>query len=176
MSVQATKPRTMNVNEMAGDFLAQKRIAVVGVSESKQSPANLIYKKLKGLGYSAIPVSPHLTSFQGDPCFSDLGSIPGGVDGVVAVTRPDVTGLIARQCADAGINRIWMHQSLASAGTSVSAEAVTFCREHGIQVIAGACPMMFCEPVDFGHRCMRWMLSLTGGMPKGQPAVGHDAG
>jgi len=61
---------------------------------------------------------------------------------------------------------VWMHQSLMMAGTSVSQDAVEFCHENDIAVIAGACPMMYCEPVDFGHKCMRWVLRLVGGLPK----------
>jgi len=26
--------------------------------------------------------------------------------------------------------------------------------------------MMYLQPVDVGHRCMRWMLKVTGGLPK----------
>jgi hypothetical protein len=54
-----------------------------------------------------------------------------------------------------------MHQGL-SKGSSVSAAAVAYCRQHEISVIAGACPMMFGEGADFGHTCMRWILKLTG--------------
>jgi hypothetical protein len=57
-----------------------------------------------------------------------------------------------------------MHQSLAS-GSSVSPAAVEFCRQHDISVIAGACPMMYGPGVDFGHRCMRAIMKLTGGLP-----------
>jgi uncharacterized protein len=48
----------------------------------------------------------------------------------------------------------------------VSEEAVSLGREHGVGVIAGGCPMMFLHGADIGHRCMRWMLNLTGGLPK----------
>jgi hypothetical protein len=48
---------------------------------------------------------------------------------------------------------------------SVSQAAVEHCREHGIAVIPGGCPMMFAEPVDWGHKCMRWLLGVTGGLP-----------
>jgi uncharacterized protein len=51
-------------------------------------------------------------------------------------------------------------------GSSVSPEAVDYCREHGMSVIAGGCPMMYGEGVDFGHACMRWILGLTGRLPK----------
>lgn len=148
------------------DFLTQKRVAVAGVSRTRQDAANLIYRKLKAVGYQVFPVNPNADKFEGDPCYADVRSIRGGVDGVVIVTRPQLTEEIVRQCKDAGISRVWMHQSLARLGTSVSKEAVQYCQENGITVIAGACPMMFCQPVDFGHKCMRWLLHLTGGLPK----------
>jgi hypothetical protein len=25
--------------------------------------------------------------------------------------------------------------------------------------------MMYCEPVDFGHRCMRWILKMQSRLP-----------
>jgi predicted CoA-binding protein len=148
------------------DFLAQKRIAVAGVSRENgnQSAANLIYRRLKATGHEVFPVNPHLTSFGDDRCYPDLQSIPGGVDGVVIVTRPEATERIVRDCDPAGVRRVWMHQSMAK-GSSVSPAAVDYCRQHDISVIAGACPMMFGPGVDFGHTCMRWMLRLTGGLP-----------
>ncbi len=148
------------------DFLAQKRVAVAGVSrkEGHHPAANLIYHRLKATGHDVFPVNPHLQTFEGDRCYPDLRSIPGGVDGVVIVTRPDVTERIVRDCDEAGIRRVWMHQSVRKT-SSVSRDAVEYCRQHDISVIAGACPMMFGDGVDFGHTCMRWVLRLTGGLP-----------
>ena len=149
------------------DFLAQKRIAVAGVSRdnSHHPVGNLIYHRLKTTGHDVFPVNPNLQTFEGDPCYSDLRSIPGGVDGVMIVTRPETTERIVRDCQDAGVRRVWMHQSLAK-GSSVSPEAVEYCREHDINEIAGACPMMFGPGTDFGHTCMRWVLKLTGKLSK----------
>ncbi len=110
-------------------------------------------------------MTPTAATFDGEVCYPDVQSIPGGVDGVLIVTRPEVSEAIVRQCAAAGVPRVWMHQSLMRAGTIVSPEAVLFCHDHGIAVIGGACPMMFCEPVDFGHKCFRWMLKATGSLP-----------
>lgn len=146
------------------DFLAQRRIAVAGVSRTGESVANGIYQKLKGAGYEVFPVNPHAESFDGARCYPDLGSIPGGVDGVVVATRPAVTEDLARQAVAAGVPRVWMHQSFDKANTSVSAAAVSYLEQHGATVIAGACPMMFCSP-DIGHRCIRWILRRTGGLP-----------
>jgi hypothetical protein len=83
----------------------------------------------------------------------------------VIVTRPEATERIVRDCRDAGIQRVWMHQSMRK-GSSVSPGAVEYCGQHGISVIAGGCPMMYGTGVDLGHRCMRWILGLTGGLPR----------
>lgn len=151
---------------MVQDFLAQKRIAVAGVSRdsSHHAVGNLIYQRLKSTEHDVFPVNPHMQTFEGDRCYPDLPSIPGGVDGVVIITRPEITERIVRHCNDAGVPRVWMHQSMRK-GTSVSPEAVEYCRQHDIRVIAGACPMMYGAGADFGHTCMRWILKLTGGLP-----------
>lgn len=156
----------MTTPAIVEDFLAQKRIAVAGVSRenSKHPAANLIYRRLKTTGHEVFAVNPKLQSFEGDRCYANVASIPGGVDGVVIITRPETTERIVRDCVAVGIRRVWMHQSVAK-GSSVSQDAVQYCHEHDISVVAGACPMMFGEGVDFGHACMRWLLSLTGKMP-----------
>ena len=158
--------RRTTLDAKVDDFLAQKRIAVAGVSRDKSHHpvGNLIYRRLKTTGHDVFPVNPNMESFEGDRCYPDLQSIPGSVDGVVIITRPQITEKIVHDCHDAGVRRVWMHQSIGK-GSSVSSEAVEYCRQHDISVIAGACPMMYGDGADFGHRCMRWVLKLTGGLP-----------
>ena len=157
---------TTALDAKVSDFLAQKRIAVTGVSrhEGQHPVGNQIYRRLKQTGHEMFAVNPHMPSFEGDRCYPDLKSIPGGVDAVVIITRPEATQQIVRDCVGAGVRRVWMHQSLAK-GSSVSREAVDFCRQQDISVIAGACPMMYGDGVDFGHACMKWMLGVTGKLP-----------
>ena len=149
------------------DFLAQKRIAVAGVStETARHPVGAaVYRRLKAAGHDVFAVNPNLTTFEGEPCWPDLQSIPGGVDGVVIATRPEVAEAIVRDALAAGVRRVWMHASGAR-GSSVSPAGVDLCRQNGVAVIAGACPMMYGEAVDVGHRCMKWMLTLSGGLPE----------
>lgn len=158
---------TPNLETKVDEFLAQKRIAVAGVSrDNRHHPVgNLIYHRLKTTGHDVFPVNPHIPLFEGDQCFPNLQSIPGGVDGVVIITRPEVTEQIVHDCRDAGVRRVWMHQSLGKGSTSVSRKAVEYCQHHDISVIAGACPMMFGPGADVGHTCMRWFLRVTGGLP-----------
>jgi len=148
------------------EFLDQKRIAVAGVSrDNRHHPVgNLIYRRLKKTGHQVFPVNPQIQTFEGDRCYADLRSIPGGVDGVVIATKPEIMEQIVRDSGTAGVRRVWMHQSVAR-GSSVSARAVEYCQQHEISVIAGACPMMYGPGADFGHTCMRWMLGLTRGLP-----------
>ena len=153
------------LDERIRDFLAQQRIAVTGVSGERELTGNVIYRKLKTAGYDVFAVNPNARAFDGDPCYPNVSAIPGGVDGVVIVNRPEVTNAIVRECAETGFPRVWMHQSLVKAGTSVSPEAVRFCTTQGISVIAGACPMMYVRGADVGHLVMRCLLRLTGGLP-----------
>ena len=155
-----------SLDDKVADFLAQKRIAVAGVSadRTRHPVGAAIFRRLKGAGHAVFAVNPNLASFEGEPCWPSLAAIPGGVDGVVIATRPEITEAIVRDAIAAGVRRVWMHAS-GPKGSSVSAAAVALCQANGVTVIAGACPMMFGEGVDFGHRCMKWMLKLGGGLP-----------
>jgi len=157
----------MNIKEQAAAFLAQKRIAVVGVSR-EQGTGNGIFTSLRQRGYEVFPVNPNATEVMGEPCYPTVQAIPGGVDAAVIVTRPEVTEAVVRDCAEAGVSHVWMHyNALFGAGnSSVSDAAVAYCREHNIDVIAGGCPLMFGEGADVGHKCMRWILGVTGGLPR----------
>ena len=157
------------ISGLAQEFLSQKTIAVVGVSAKKETPANAVYKKLKSQHRTVVPVNPHLETYDGDPCYRDLGSIPVFVDAVFISTRPEVTEQIVERCIDRKIPRVWMHHSFGIRGpktsssiSSVSHRAVERCRENNIDVIAGACPMMFIDQADGFHKFLRWFLSATG--------------
>jgi uncharacterized protein len=152
-----------SLREAAERFLSLKRIAVVGISRNSQQPANAIYRKLRDSGHEVFPVNPNAKQLEGNLCYPDLASIPGGVEGVVVVTSPQVSADIVRQCIALGIRDVWMHRSLGAG--SVSNDAVRLCRENGIAVIDGACPLMYCEPVDVAHKCFRWVLGAFGRLP-----------
>ena len=155
------------VDPLIEDFLAQKRIAVVGVSDQRETGCNLAYRKFKESGYEVSAVNPRIESFEGDPCYPDLASIPDKPDAVFILTNPRVTEQVVQQCVDQGISRVWMHclmgtrPGLAASMTSVSEEAVRMCRENGITVIPGTCPNQFLKP-DFGHRMMRGIFGTLG--------------
>jgi len=154
----------MKMQEAVEDFLAQQRIAVAGVSRSGSQPANAIFNRLRDTGHDVFPTNPSTDEVEGVPCYPNLSAIPGGVDAVMIAAPPEAVDEIVRECAQLGIKRVWMHRSIDGGSYSASAEA--FCHENGIRVIPAGCPMMFDGKVDFGHKCIRFFMNLTGGLPK----------
>jgi predicted CoA-binding protein len=152
------------LREAAEEFLAQRRIAVAGVSRDPRQPANLIYRRLREHGHDVFAVTPNADQVEGDRCFASVASIPDGVDGVVVVTAPAAAEGVVADCAAAGVPRVWIHRGLGPG--SSSEQAVALCRDHGIAVIPGGCPNMFGATADPGHRVMRVMLRMAGKLPR----------
>jgi predicted CoA-binding protein len=157
------------LDNLVQDFLAQKKIAVVGVSDKRDTGCNLAYKKLKESGYQVYAVNPRISTFEGSACYADLKSIPEKIDAVFLLTSPKVTEQVIQQCVELGIKHVWMHcmmgtkPGLAAGTTSVSQSAVELCNANGIAVIPGSCPNQFLKP-DFGHAMMKGMFKLFGFM------------
>jgi predicted CoA-binding protein len=156
------------IKEAASEFLAHRRVAVTGVSRHPETHgSNVVYKRFRERGYEVFPVNPNADEVEGDRCYHDLRSIPGGVEAVVIGTRPEIAEATVRECADLGIAHVWMHRG--PGGGSVSEEAADYGRKHGITVIDGGCPCMFGPTADFGHKVMRSVFTLTGNVPREVP-------
>ncbi len=148
------------IDDLVKDFLAQKKIAVVGVSDKRETGCNMSYKKFKESGYQVFAINPRITTYDGDPCYADLKSLPEKPEAVFILASPKVTDLIVQQCVELGVKHVWMHcmmgtkPGLAGNMSSVSTAAVKMCRDNGISVIPGSCPNQFLKP-DVGHGIMR---------------------
>ena len=149
--------------ESVAEFLRGQRIGVAGVSREPGQAANAVFRKLRDSGYEVFPINPRAAEVEGVPCYPDVASVPQPLDGVVIATHPDVSADVVRQCGDRRVRRVWFHRSFGQG--SVSETAIRECGSLGVQCIIGGCPLMYCEPVDFGHRCMRWWLRRKGRLP-----------
>jgi predicted CoA-binding protein len=146
------------------DFLAQKRIAMVGISRQEQGNFSLmLFRELQQRGYDVVPVNPQMKQVEGRHCFARVQGIEPPVDGALLMTSPEATETVVRDCAEAGIKRVWMYR--ASGKGAVSEKAVKFCVEHGITVVAGECPYMFL-PGGMLHHIHGFMRKVTGRYPK----------
>jgi uncharacterized protein len=151
------------MQEAAKRFLDLKRIAVTGVSRNRESAANFIFQKLRRPGREVFAVNPNAEEIEGEKCYPNLTAIGGGVEGVVIASPPASAEAIVRECAQLGVQWVWMHRSVDQG--SYSDVAAALAREKGIRLIPAGCPMMYCEPVDFAHKCMRWIFGVTGRLP-----------
>jgi predicted CoA-binding protein len=164
------------LDSLVRDFLSQKKVALVGVSDKRDTGCNLAYRKFKAQGYIVSAVNPRLTTFEGDACYPDLKSIPDKPGAVFILASPKVSEQMVQQCVDLGIKHVWMHcllgtkPGLGAGMTSVSQAAVQTCRQNGIAVIPGACPNQFLKP-DGGHAIMRGIFRLLGFLRITEPAA-----
>ncbi|HXM53989.1 MAG TPA: CoA-binding protein [Candidatus Dormibacteraeota bacterium] len=163
--MQTTARPRRAIGEAAAEFLASRRIAVTGVSRRPEGHGgNVVYQRLRERGYEVFAVNPNAAEVEGDRCYPDLRSIPGGVQAVVIATRPETAEATIRECAELGIGHVWMHRAFGAG--SVSAAAAEYGRERGIDVIDGGCPLMFGPAADGGHKAMRFFCTLAGTVPR----------
>ena len=157
----------MKIEPLVNDFLAQKKIAVVGVSDRRETGCNEAYRRFKDAGYQVYAVNPRISTFEGAPSYPDLKAIPEKPDAVFILASPKTTEQIVQQCVELGIKHVWMHclmgtkPGLQEGASSVSQAAVETCKANGIAVIPGSCPNQFLKP-DLGHKMMRGLWGLMG--------------
>jgi uncharacterized protein len=131
------------------DFLAQKRIAMIGVSRNENSFSAHLFKDLCRRGYDVVPVNPYATKIDGRGCFARVQDIQPPVEGALLMTSPETTEVVVRDCVTAGIQRVWMYRGTKQG--AVSEAAITFCQERGMQIVPGECPWMFLPKGDKVH-------------------------
>lgn len=149
----------MTCKAVMDDFIAQKTLAILGVSRSGKNFGNMVFKELSGKGYTLHPIHPEADSLEGVKAYQDLASLPEKVGGAILVIPPAETEKAVHQAATAGISRVWMQPG------AESPEAIRYCQDHQISVIHGECIMMYTS--DGGiHKFHRWVWKLLGKEPK----------
>jgi uncharacterized protein len=152
-----------SITEAASAFLANRRVAVTGVSRTPENHgSNAVYRRLRDRGYQVFAVNPNARQVEGDRAYPDLTSIPGGVEAVVIATRPEHAEETMRECVTLGVKHVWMHRGVGPG--SVSGAATAFGREHDVVVIDGGCPLMFGPTADLSHKLIRFVYA--GNVPK----------
>jgi len=149
--------------EAIEDFLAQKRIALVGISHESKDFSVTLFEELCRRGYDVVPVNPKLAEVRGRRCYRDVQEIQPPVEAALLMTSPGVSETVVRDCAEAGIRRVWLYR--AAGQGAVSAKAVEFCREQGIQVVPGECPYMFLPAAGL-HGIHGFIRKITGRYPR----------
>ncbi len=131
-------------------FLEQKHLAFVGVSRKSKAFPNAVYRHMRDAGYEMVPVNPNAEAIEGDLCYATIEAVPDPLEGVVVMVNSEAAVDVVRQCIDRGVKRIWLHRGLGSRG-AMSDEAVQLCEANDVEVVAGACPLMFVGPTRHVH-------------------------
>ncbi len=156
------KPMPETARQTIADFLAQKRIAVVGASRDPKDFNGAMFRTLRERGYDAVPVNPNATEIDGARCFARVQEIQPPVQAALLLTAPEVTDKAAQDCHEAGVNRVWLY---GVAGTPNSPRAAEFCRANGMAVVSGYCPHMFLGGTPWFHRFHGLILKIAGRYP-----------
>jgi len=149
--------------EKIEQFLKLQSIAVTGVSSGTPDAANAVFRKFRDSNYKVFPVNPTTDFVEGVTCFSSISEMPEKPEGVIIASPPASAMSIIEECLELGIKYVWFHSSINQG--SLDVEAARFAEDKGMAVISTGCPLMYVSPVDFGHKCMKWVLRLTGKIP-----------
>lgn len=156
---------SINTLEVIDDFLAHKRLALVGVSRDSKDFSRTLFRDLRDRGYDMVPVNPEAGEIDGARCYKRLRDVDPAVDGAIVMTRPEKSEAVVQDCVAAGVERVWLHRG-AGVG-AVSEAAVGACREFGLQFVAGECPFMFLPHSQWIHRAHGYLQRLGGHSPVG---------
>lgn len=153
----------MTTSGPISSFLGLRRIAFVGLSRNPKDFSRSLFRDWAARGYDLIPVHPALDQAEGRPCYRRVQDIPGGVEGAFVMTSPAAAEQVVRDCAEAGVGRVWLHRGAGQG--AVSEAALALGRERGLEVVAGACPYMFLPGAGAIHRFHGFVLGLLGRKP-----------
>jgi uncharacterized protein len=150
----------MTSRAVVDDFLAQKDLALVGVSRSGKKFGNMALRELTANGYRVFPVHPEAETIQGVRCYPSIRELPEPVGGLLIVLPPGQTEDVVREAAAAGIRRVWMQLG------SSPPNAVQFCAENGIEAVHSECILMFLRQGPVFHRIHHWLWGVLGKLPR----------
>jgi predicted CoA-binding protein len=144
--------------ERIADFLAQKRIAVIGASRDEKAYSRMLLRELLNHGHDALPVNPLAANIDGQACVSNVARLSPLPDGALLLLSKAHIAPVFRECCAAAIPRIWIPVGIAMGAISKTAYAAA--EAAGIRVIRGFCPLMFLSDVAFYHHLHGFFAKL----------------
>lgn len=144
------------MNPLIDQFVASKRIAVVGMSRSGKKFGNMAAKELRAKGYEIFAVHPEAAEIDGFACSPNLQSLSGKVDGVWISVPPQKVSPVLKEAAEIGLKNIWLQQG------AWSAEVQQTIDQLNLPVVSKKCIMMYAPPVKSVHKFHRTIVGIFG--------------
>ena len=149
----STTKRVVDRSDVAR-FLSGRRFALIGASEAASAFSSTVMAALEQHGYDVVPVNPRRPVINGGVrCQASVHDIAGTIDGAIIMVPSDAAEQAVRECIAAGITEVWLFRGVGQG--SCSDAAAQACRDHGVGLVNGACPLMFLAPVRGVHRFHR---------------------
>jgi hypothetical protein len=136
------------------EFLAQRRIAIVGISHNPKDFSRVLYREFRKRDFDVVAVNPNTHEVEGSRCYPRLQDVQPPVDAALVMTSPEKYDQVAQDCKAAGVRRVWIYRR--------APEAVAYCQANGITAIAGECPLMFLPRAGWIHRLHGWLKGYRG--------------
>ena len=144
-------------------FVEDGKVGLIGASRDPGKWGTQILRELTAKGVEVFPVHPEADEISGRVCARSVRDLPADVRGLIVSVRPEASVRAARECVEAGIDRVWFQRGVGKG--SATPEAVALCREAGVAVVHGVCPFMYYPPAGF-HRAHFWLKKVLGGLPR----------
>ncbi len=142
------------------NFIAQKNIAIVGVSRNKSKMGYLIYNLLKTQNYTVFPVNPSIDFIDENKVYNNINLIEESIDAVIICTKPEITINILKESIHKNIKNIWIQKG------AENSEIIDYIKENNLNVVYEKCIFMFIEPVKGVHSFHRFLTKLFGKYPQ----------
>jgi len=168
----AMEVREVVRSDAARRFLERGPIAVIGASDSRGNFGRTVYEALRDRGLRPVAVNPNTASVAGDRCAPSVAAIPEPVDRAIVMLPAPLAAEAVEALAGTSVSTVWLFRGFGAGADAPEVRAA--CRRLGLDVVPGACPLMFLEPVGAGHRLHRRARRLRGAVDRPSPRGGRD--
>lgn len=141
-------------------FLACRRLAIVGVSRDPKDFSRSLFQAFVERGYDVVPVNANGGDIDGRPAVRRIADVEPPIEAALLMIPKQASAAVVRECAAAGVERVWLYR--AAGDGAVSGEAVAAAREHGLELVEGACPFMFLPGTGVFHRLHGLLHRMSG--------------
>lgn len=145
-------------------FLAQHRIALVGVSRDPKGFSTEVFREMLKRGYDAVPVNPNASEIEGKRCFASVRDVEPRPDAALIILPAGAIEGAVRDSIEAGVRRVWVWG--VSGPKRVAPRVVELCRDGGVELVAGYCPYMFLPKAAWVHKLHGWITMRMAGVPR----------
>lgn len=116
-------------------------LAIIGATDTPGKYGGIIYRDMKRKGFPVFAVNPNRATVDGDRCWDSVQDLPE-TPSIAVFVVPARTGLnVLEECAEAGIENIWIQPGAFSSQMESALESSDF------NWLADACVMVQGRPV-----------------------------